>query len=136
MKQVIKPVENQLLPAISAPLNDANDASEKQLSLFHDLRNSVSTINFTAHFLSLKDIPGGERVQYLDVLTRNLTSIEAMIVTLADIARHQKSQSTPVSTSTDVIHFLRRIYAQLPSFAPKECQDQLEHIRQLIEGLI
>lgn len=75
----------------------------------HDLRGSFGIINSAAYLLNTEDLGAEERKQFMDVLNRNLISIQGMLTSLMDLSRLEAGQEQLQIESVDAAGLLKQI---------------------------
>ena len=75
----------------------------------HDLQGGLGIINGTAYMLKLEELSEEQREQYLDMLNRNLASVEVMLTNLMDLSRLEAGVERLQIESLDVAPFLHEI---------------------------
>ncbi|WP_018621581.1 sensor histidine kinase [Spirosoma luteum] len=75
----------------------------------HDLQGGLGIINGAAYMLKLEGLPDDQREQYLDMLSRNLASVEGMLTNLMDLSRLEAGEEKPEFKSMDVAPLLHEM---------------------------
>jgi signal transduction histidine kinase len=75
----------------------------------HDLRGSFGIINSAAALLKMDGVPDGEKEQYLEMMSRNLTNVHGMLTGLMDLSRLEAGQETLEIESVDAAKLLNDI---------------------------
>ena len=75
----------------------------------HDLRGGLGIINGAAYMLKLEGLSEEQREQYLDMLSRNLASVEVMLTNLMDLSRLEAGEEKLQLESIDVAPFLQEM---------------------------
>ncbi|MBD2756338.1 sensor histidine kinase [Spirosoma validum] len=87
--------------------------SQEQISMLrssaHDLQGGLGIINGAAYMLKLEGLSEDQRVQYLDMLSRNLASVEVMLTSLMDLSRLEAGEEKRQIESIDVAPFLHEM---------------------------
>ena len=72
----------------------------------HDLQGGLGIINGAAYMLKLEGLSEDQRVQYLDMLNRNLANVEVMLTNLMDLSRLEAGEEKLQIEQIDVAPFL------------------------------
>ena len=83
----------------------------------HDLRGSFGIINSAAYLLKAEGLSDQEREQYLDMLNRNLTSVQSMLDSLMELARLEAGEETVQTESLNASALLNEIVASAQQIA-------------------
>ncbi len=83
----------------------------------HDLRGSFGIINSAAYLLKTEGLSDQDREQYLDMLNRNLTSVQSMLDSLMELARLEAGEETQHLERLDVTPLLNEIVASAQPIA-------------------
>lgn len=83
----------------------------------HDLRGSFGIINSAAYLLKMEGLNEAERAQYMDMLSRNLGSVQAMLTNLMDLSRLEAGQESLQLDSVDAAHLLQELVASAQPMA-------------------
>ncbi|MBD2702466.1 HAMP domain-containing histidine kinase [Spirosoma sp. BT702] len=75
----------------------------------HDLQGGLGIINGAAYMLKLEGLSEEQREQYLDMLSRNLASVETMLTNLMDLSRLEAGEEKLQFKTMDVAPFLHEI---------------------------
>ncbi|WP_461131841.1 sensor histidine kinase [Spirosoma aerophilum] len=77
--------------SLEQALREMEDLSRQRGDLLrtssHDLRSGLSLSMGAAYFLKMDDLSSEDRQQYVDMLNRNLTTVQTLITGLMDLAR-------------------------------------------------
>ena len=77
----------------------------------HDLRGSFGIINSTAYLLKDEGLTGPDRQQYVDMLSRNLGTVQTMLTSLMDLSRLEAGQEQLQIESFNAAQLLQEIVA-------------------------
>lgn len=83
----------------------------------HDLRGSFGIINSAAYLLKTEGLSDHDREQYLDMLNRNLTNVQAMLDSLMALARLEAGEETLHPERLDATTLLNEIVASAQPIA-------------------
>jgi signal transduction histidine kinase len=75
----------------------------------HDLRGSIGIVSSAALLLKMEDLTSEERQQYLDMMSRSLTNVHAMLTSLMDLSRLEAGQERLSIESVDAAQLLNDI---------------------------
>ena len=83
----------------------------------HDLRGSFGIINSAAYWLKTEDLSQAERQQFMDMLSRNLTSVQSLLTNLMDLSRLEAGQEQVTLESIDAARLLQELVASAQPLA-------------------
>ena len=83
----------------------------------HDLQGSFSIVSIATYLLKTEGLSQEERDLFMDMLSRNLTSIQGLLTNLMDLARLESGQETLHLESVDAAQFLHEIVASAQPMA-------------------
>ncbi|WP_461147140.1 sensor histidine kinase [Spirosoma pulveris] len=83
----------------------------------HDLRGSFGIINSAAYLLKMDGLSQEEREQYLDMLNRNLTTVQAMLGNLTDLSRLEAGEDVLQIQTVDVVQLLNQLITAVQPMA-------------------
>ncbi|MBD2705084.1 HAMP domain-containing histidine kinase [Spirosoma sp. BT702] len=75
----------------------------------HDLHGGLGIINGAAYMLKLEGLSEEQREQYVDMLNRNLASVEVMLTSLMNLSRLEAGEEKRQVESLDVAPLLREM---------------------------
>ncbi|GAB4021564.1 sensor histidine kinase [Spirosoma koreense] len=102
------------LDQLNAQLQEQND---RLRSSMHDLRGGFDIISGAADLLQLEGLSEPERTDYLAMLSRNLTSVQAMLANLMDLSRLEAGQESRQIQPLDAAPLLRAITSSVQPLA-------------------
>jgi len=77
----------------------------------HDLRGSFGMISSAAMLLKMEGLTPQEQQQFLDVMSRSLENVHAMLTGLMDLSRLEAGQETLQTEKVDAVRLLKDILA-------------------------
>ena len=109
--------------SLQQALSQMQKLSQQQGNLLrtsaHDLKSSFGIANSAAYVLKTQELSAGEREEFIDILSRNLTQVEGLLTGLTDLARLEAGQEELQLESVDVAQLLRDTAASAQSMAAK-----------------
>ena len=75
----------------------------------HDLRSSFGIVNSAAYLLQMEGLDEGERQQYLNMLSRNLTNVQSLLNSLMDLARLEAGEEDLRIESVNISPILHQL---------------------------
>ena len=79
----------------------------------HDLRGSFGVINLAASLLKSDELSDEQRAEFMDMMSRNLTSVQGMLTGLMDLSRLEAGAETLQLQRINAAELLRKIVASL-----------------------
>lgn len=86
----------------------------------HDLRGSFGIVTSAAHLLKMEGLSQQEREKSLEILSRGLTNVQAMLTELMDLSRLEAGQETLQIESVDAAHILKDTVATAQAMAAQK----------------
>ena len=101
------------MATLQQALEQMNELSRQRGELLrtssHDLRGSFGIINSAAYLLRMDDLSDQDRQQFMDMLSRNLTNMQAMLTNLMDLSRLEAGEEVLHIQEIDAAQLLRDI---------------------------
>lgn len=109
---------------LKAALDQVNELARRRTDLLrtssHDLRSSVGIVQGAAYMLDLENQSPEERSQLVDMINRNLTTLESMLQNLMSLARLDAGYDLPEISQFDVSALLRDLVQGAQPLASKQ----------------